>query len=82
MQQFFAVCIAFLNGYQTYKTVFCLISISTTVLTKQPQTKPTSTKSAFYQTTFFKSQPQKLPQYQTHEIRFSKEKKAFILGFG
>jgi hypothetical protein len=28
--------------------------------------KPTSTKSTFYKTTFFKPQPQQQPQYQTH----------------
>jgi len=30
--------------------------------------KPISTKSTFYKTTFFKPQPQKLTQYQTHYI--------------
>ena len=36
--------------------------------------KPAATKNTFYKTIFFKSQPQKLPQYQIH---YKNTKKGF-----
>jgi hypothetical protein len=46
--------------------VFGLTAKATTEPNTIINIKPTSTKSTFYKTIFFKPQPQKLAQYQTH----------------